>query len=120
MKKSFALLLATTVLASPAFGYKQEDLDYLKAKNECQSCDLSGAFLDLARLFQANLTGADLTKAILKKTNLLEANLTNAVMLGADLTGAILLNAELDYADFTNAKLCNTVMPDGQRIFKDC
>ena len=39
---------------------------------------------------------------------------------GADLTGAVLRDAKIDFADFTKAKFCNTVMPDGQRIFKDC
>ena len=39
---------------------------------------------------------------------------------GADLTGAVLRDAKIDFADFTKAKFCNTVIPDGQRIFKDC
>ena len=37
-----------------------------------------------------------------------------------DLTGAVLRDAIIDFADFTKAKFCNTVVPDGQRIFKDC
>ena len=82
--------MAMTLLASPSWGYKQEDLDKLAATNTCQECDLAGA----------NLAGADLR--------------------GTVLTGAVLRNAKIDFADFTKAKFCNTVMPDGQRIFKDC
>ena len=77
--------LASDKLASPAWGYKQEDLDKLVATNACEECDLRGANLG-----------------------------------GADLTGAVLRDAKIDFADFTKAKFCNTVMPDGQRIFKDC
>ena len=80
MKKLMILSLAMALLASPAWGYKQEDLDKLAATNACEECDLH------------------------------EANLT----------GAVLRDAKIDFADFTKAKFCNTVMPDGQRIFKDC
>ena len=85
MKKLMILSLAMALLASPAWEYKQEDLDKLAATNACEECDLRGA--DLER---------------------------------ADLTGAVLRDAKIDFADFTKAKFCNTVMPDGQRIFKDC
>ena len=80
MKKLMILSLAMALLASPAWEYKQEDLDKLAATNACEECDLRGA----------------------------------------DLTGAVLSDAKIDFADFTKAKFCNTVMPDGQRIFKDC
>jgi uncharacterized protein YjbI with pentapeptide repeats len=85
MKKLIILSLATALLAAPAFGFKQADLDKLKATNSCEKCDLT----------KADLNGANLSSAVLREAN-------------------------LDFADFTNAKLCNTVMPDGQRIFKDC
>ena len=85
MKKLMILSLAMAPLASPAWGYKREDLDKLAATNACEECDLRGANLG-----------------------------------GADLTGAVLRDAKIDFADFTKAKFCNTVMPDGQRIFKDC
>ena len=84
------MILAMALLASPAWGYKQEDLDKFAATNTCQEC---------------NLRGADLERADLRE---------------ADLTGAVLRDAKIDFADFTKAKFCNTVMPDGQRIFKDC
>ena len=90
MKKLMILSLAMALLASPAWEYKQEDLDKLAATNACEECDLRGA--DLERV--------DLERA--------------------DLTGAVLSDAKIDFADFTKAKFCNTVMPDGQRIFKDC
>ena len=85
MKTLMILSMAMTLLASPSWGYKQEDLDKLAATNKCQECDLAGADLR-----------------------------------GTVLTGAVLRNAKIDFADFTKAKFCNTVMPDGQRIFKDC
>ena len=87
--------MAMALLASPYWGYKQEDLDKLAAINTCQECDLAGADLHLAYLREANLRGAVLI-------------------------GAVLRDAKIDFADFTKAKFCNTVMPDGQRIFKDC
>ena len=85
MKTLMILSMALALLASPSWGYKQEDLDKLAATNTCQECDLAGADLR-----------------------------------GTVLTGAVLRDAKIDFADFTKAKFCNTVMPDGQRIFKDC
>ena len=115
MMNSIILVLAMTLIAAPALAYKQEDLEKLKATNSCESCDLTGADLVGVKLRDANLTGADLRGAKLPKVKLRASNLT-----GANLTGAVLINAKIDFADFSNAKLCNTVMPDGQRIFKDC
>ena len=80
MKTLMILPMAMALLASSAWGYKQEDLDKLTATNTCQECNLRGA----------------------------------------DLTGAVLRDAKIDFADFTKAKFCNTAVPDGQRIFKDC
>ena len=45
MKKLMILSLAMALLASPAWGYKQEDLDKLAATNACEECDLRGADL---------------------------------------------------------------------------
>ena len=39
------LSMAMALLASPSWGYKQEDLDKLAATNKCQECDLAGADL---------------------------------------------------------------------------
>ena len=110
MKTLMILSMAMALLASPSWGYKQEDLDKLAAINTCQECDLAGADLHLAYLREANLEKAILTKA----------NLAGADLRGTVLTGAVLRDAKIDFADFTKAKFCNTVMPDGQRIFKDC
>ena len=82
--------MAMALLASPSWGYKQEDLDKLAATNTCQEC---------------NLSRADLERADLRE---------------ADLTGAVLRDAKIDFADFTKAKFCNTAVPDVQKIFKDC
>ena len=104
------MILAMALLASPAWGYKHEDLDKLAATNTCQECDLAGADLHLAYLREANLT----------KANLFGADLRGADLRGTDLSGAVLRDAELDYAVLNNAILCNTFMPDGQRIFQGC
>ncbi len=45
MKKSITLSLALTLLTAPAFGFKQEDLDKLKATNGCEKFSLSEADL---------------------------------------------------------------------------
>ena len=100
MKKSITLSLAITLLTAPAFGFKQEDLDKLKATNGCEKCNPSKANLNFAKLPEANLPEADLESA--------------------DLSGAVLRDAELDYAVLIHTGLCNTVMPDGRRIFQDC
>ena len=105
MKTLIILSMSMALLASPSWGYKQEDLDKLAATNTCQECDLAGADLHLAYLREANLEKANLARADLR---------------GTVLTGAVLRDAKIDFADFTKAKFCNTVMPDGQRIFKDC
>ena len=110
MKTLMILSMAMALLASPSWGYKQEDLDKLAATNTCQECDLAGADLHLAYLREANLEKAILTKA----------NLAGADLRGTVLTGAVLRDAKIDFADFTKAKFCNTAVPDGQRIFKDC
>ena len=90
MKTLMTLSMAMALLASPSWGYKQEDLDKLAATNTCQECNLRGAGLERADLR------------------------------AADLTGAVLRDAKIDFADFTKAKFCNTAVPDGQKIFKDC
>ena len=75
MKTLMILSMAMALLASPSWGYKQEDLDKLAATNTCQECDLAGADLHLAYLREANLTKANLTKANLEKAILTKANL---------------------------------------------
>ena len=48
MKTLMILSMAMALLASPSWGYKQEDLDKLAATNTCQECDLAGADLHQA------------------------------------------------------------------------
>ncbi len=130
MKTLMILSMAMALLASPSWGYKQADLDKLAATNKCQECDPAGADLHLAylrktNLAKANLAGADLrgtvlSVAFLPLADLREADLERADLRGTVLTGAVLRDAKMDFADFTKAKFCNKVMPDGQKIFKDC
>ena len=68
MKTLMILSMAMALLASPSWGYKQEDLDKLAAINTCQECDLAGADLHLAYLREANLEKADLAGADLRGT----------------------------------------------------
>ena len=63
MKRSIILSLAITFLAAPASGFKQENLDKLKATNACEMCDLREANLFRANLREANLFRANLTGA---------------------------------------------------------
>ena len=97
--------------------------------------NLSGAILIGADLKEIDLKKADLSGANLKTTNLRrvdlsEADLRYANLNGVDLRIANLGEADLRYANLSEAKLdgtiingaifCNTVLPDGQRLFKDC
>ena len=72
MKKIFALLLATALLAAPAWGYDQEDLDKLKATNTCKECDLTKANQP-----DAYLTWATLSPAIFCRTIMPERTIIN-------------------------------------------
>ena len=62
------MILAMALLASPAWGYKQEDLDKLAATNTCQECNLRGA----------DLCEADLTGAVLRDAKIDFADFTKA------------------------------------------
>ena len=105
MEKIALLLLFATLLTAEVLAYKQKDLDRLRDTHNCVKCDLRGAILREANLSGANMSGARLWEAILQEANL---------------EGAVLRAADLDYARMKDAIFCNTVTPDGQRIFKDC
>ena len=90
MKRSIILSLVIAFIAAPASGFKQEDLDKLKATNSCEKCKLIGADLYNAKLEGANISEADLRKA----------NLNNAKLKGAT--------------------FCKTIMPDGSVNNADC
>ena len=62
------MILAMALLASPAWGYKQENLDKLAATNTCQECNLRGA----------DLREADLTGAVLRDAKIDFADFTKA------------------------------------------
>ena len=95
MKRSIILSLVIAFIAAPASGFKQEDLDKLKATNSCEKC---------------KLIGADLRKA----------NLNNAKLKGAKLEGANLWQPDLNRANLEGATFCKTIMPDGSVNNADC
>ena len=130
MKRSIILSLAITLLAAPASGFKQENLDKLKATNACEMCDLRETYLREANLFRANLREANLFRTYLREANLTGANLREANLSNADLTGAELnfanlfradlRKADLSDSDLTGTTFCNTMMPDGSVNNADC
>ncbi|PSB21203.1 pentapeptide repeat-containing protein [Phormidesmis priestleyi ULC007] len=110
--KSFTIsaMLLTIGAAIPAQAENLDHVQQLIATKQCQSCDLSGAGLVLARLTganlnQANLAGANLSQAVLSGANLSGANLAGASLYGADLSGAKLAGADLSGADLRGAFL---------------
>ncbi len=96
------------MIAAPAFGFKQADLDKLKSGKRCWECDFTKANLNGAQLSGYDLSGSDLSRADLSK-----ADLSRAFLRQADLRGAVLRGANLDFAILIDAKFCNTVMPNG-------
>ena len=115
MKKLIILSLATVLIAAPALGYKQADLDKLKSEKRCWECDFTQANLNGAKLSGHDLSGSDLSRADLSK-----ADLSRAFLRQTDLRGAVLRGANLDFAILIDAKFCNTVMPNGDIAIKDC
>ena len=100
MKRSIILSPAITLLAAPVSGFKQENLDKLKATNACEMCDPR----------EANLF----------RTYLREANLSNVDLTGAELNFADLRDSDLHKADLAGITFCNTMMPDGSVNNADC
>ena len=119
MRYLLSLTFITLLLIpSLSFGFDQDDLDKLKATNECVGCNLRNAVLiqaDLsgANLRKADLSGANLSKANLSKANLGGANLSFAVLTKTNLSGADLSEAKLSNADIWGAKFCKTITPWG-------
>jgi len=135
LKAAVTAVLAVTLFASGTLALDSEGLKRLMETNECVGCDLQGADLVRANLKGANLEGANLKKAILIKVDLRGANLTGANLAGANLwtaylwkgnldganlTGANLFNADIRSVRMKNVILCNTTMPDGSIIYRDC
>ena len=92
LRLSAALLAVAPISAS--FGYAEADLERLKRTGSCVACDLSGADLYEADLFQA-----DLSRANLRDADLTAADLTLAKLTGADLRDAIFEETNLSGAD---------------------
>lgn len=102
------VILAVTAVVSPAYAFKQADVDQLLKTRSCELCDLSGANLEdayllFAKLKGANLKGADLSYATLSGADLTDADLSNAklqeaYLYRADLTGATVTETQLKSA----------------------
>ena len=75
MKKRFLFLLSFLLFAVNSYGFKQEDLDKLKAINQCIDCKLTEAPLFGLVLNGANLQAAKLDFANLENVSLRDANL---------------------------------------------
>lgn len=72
--------------------------------------DLSGASLQKAYLYGANLSGTDLSKADLRGRYLTEGDLSGAHLSGANLRGAHLREANLSRADLSGADLRSAIL----------
>ena len=98
--------------------------------SDLSGADLTDANLHGARLQRATAVGANLTNADLGQANLSEANFQKANLEGAELTAAIFGNADLREANLLKANLrganwsqtllCNTTMPNGEVIDRNC
>lgn len=132
------LLMAVTITLVPtlAQAWEPEAMDRLKDTQSCVACDLSGADLRWANVYEAELGGApnlvnavmdeaDLSGANLYGANLEGAMLRNANLAGATLSWASLLGADLTGADISDARFdgvifCKTIMPDGSQNDANC
>lgn len=85
-----------------------------------EGADLSSIDASGAMLLGANLKNANLASATLVEANLVNADLTNANLDNADLTGADLTNARMTNVSLNNAIYCNTTLPNGQVLNRDC
>jgi uncharacterized protein YjbI with pentapeptide repeats len=135
LRTAVTALVVVTLSTSSALAFDPTDLKKLMETKECVECDLEGADLVRANLKGANLEGVNLKKAILIKVDLRSANLAGSDLEGANLwtaylwkgnlegvnlKGANLLNADIRFVRMKNTILCNTTMPDGSIIDRDC
>lgn len=98
--------VAGLLLASGnASAFDRFDLRHFRETNSCVRCDLSGANLQGADLFRADLQEANLSGANLQAAKLGEANLRGANLYEAELQKADLSEAELQKAFLLEAKL---------------
>jgi uncharacterized protein YjbI with pentapeptide repeats len=125
MKKSFAIILGTTMLCvllmgNVGYGFNQDDLNSLGATNLCPRCDLRGAdlsgmILKVADLNAANLSGAKLIGTDLSNADVDGADLSSADLSAANLKGTDLSSADLSGANLTGANLAMTTL-DGAKL----
>ncbi len=141
---SMILMLALS-FPHPAFAANPTDVVTLQQTSRCTYCDLRNAYFlaadlkykyvlgsDLrhanlkwanllyANLSRTNLQEADLRFANLRNSQLLLADLRHANLHGADLTEADLSSAFVDDRELQDAYLCNTLMPEGNRSWRNC
>jgi uncharacterized protein YjbI with pentapeptide repeats len=132
----FLLAAFYTAIPFSALGWSESDISALKETQVCQACDLSGADLRWANVYEAelggaaNLVGADLSGSDLRGANLYGANLEDARLTDVNLTGADLRWSSLRGADLSGANLgdaqtegavfCQTIMPDSAVNDSNC
>ena len=122
----FAFWSATDTSFSSLKGIEHQET--LKKINQCENSKTDNSFetyMTISSQFDVDWSDCDLTGVILRHVSLVGADLSGADLSSSNMSyvnlqGAVLLNTQLDFTDLTEAKFCNTVMPDGQRIFKDC
>ncbi|GKY89573.1 pentapeptide repeat-containing protein [Sinisalibacter aestuarii] len=135
MKRAMAILTLALV-PTGSHAWDEAALDRLRETKTCESCDLSGADLRWANVYEAELAGADnLVNAVLNGADLSGANLYGANLQGTALRGANLQGAEMSWANlrsadlngadvtdakFTGAIFCKTTMPDGSVNDDNC
>ena len=107
MKKINLFLLFFLLFSFNSHGFKQEDLDKLKAINQCIGCNLTEAPLFGLDLNGANLQDAKLDFANLENVSLRDANLGLVSMRGTYLIGANLVRTNLTDGDLSGANLQN-------------
>ena len=78
------LLLILFVLSTQVGAYSEEDLEKLRATNECEECDL----------VQADLSGANLSRANLFDANLREANVKGATFCNTTMPDGTINNSD--------------------------
>lgn len=110
MSRLLITVLALFLVSATAHAEDQNDVARLKQTGHCPGCDLSGAYLRVARIANADLSGADLSGADLISADMSGANLTRANLSGANLVRASLVGARLDGARFTDTILMRAIM----------
>ena len=96
---------ALAVELQSANAFDEKHLQAVVTLQECNRCDLSGAFLEKLKLRDMELAGANLSEALLAKADFTFSNMKGANLRGADLIEANLYSVYLNKADLTNANL---------------